>query len=131
MRTGVLFLVLLCGLRIQCCCGCGVGGSYISHSTPSLGSSICHRGNPKQTNKQTKKQKNITQSLLAASSQYSGYYLETSLVGSEVVLEKSPSLHMGSHLYSFWFLCLVLYGTQQAKKKLINDQHFKLPPTWK
>ena len=26
---------------IPCCCGCGVGGSSSSDSTPSLGTSIC------------------------------------------------------------------------------------------
>lgn len=55
--------------------------------------------------------------------------LEASLVGGgEVVLEKCLSVHMGSHLYFFLFLCLALCGTQPAKKSLLNNQHFRLPP---
>ena len=36
--------------RIPCCCGCGVASSYSSDSTPSLGTSICHRCGPKKKN---------------------------------------------------------------------------------
>ena len=45
-----------------------------------------------------------------------------------MVLEKCLSVHMGSHLYFFSFLCLALCGTQPAKKRLLNNQHFRLPP---
>ena len=42
-------------LRIWHCCGCGVDYSCSSDSTPSLGTSICHRCGPKK-----KKKKRIT-----------------------------------------------------------------------
>jgi len=42
--------------RIRCSWGCGVG-CHLDSSTPSLGTSICHRCNPKkQKQKQTNKQ---------------------------------------------------------------------------
>ena len=37
--------------QIQHCCGHGVGLSYISDSTPSLGTSMCHRCSPKKEKK--------------------------------------------------------------------------------
>ena len=33
----------LSGLRVQCCQGSGIGLSSSSDSTPSLGTSVCHR----------------------------------------------------------------------------------------
>ena len=41
--------------RIWCCCGCGVGSSCSSDSTPSLGASICHRWGSKKKKKKKKK----------------------------------------------------------------------------
>ena len=75
MRTRVLSLALLSGLRIQRCSelwcrwqtwllGSGVvvavvqAGSYSSHSTPSLGTSICHRcGRLKKKKEEEKEEK--------------------------------------------------------------------------
>ena len=54
MRMCVRSLVSISGLRVWCCCGCGIGSSDL---TPSLGTSICHVWGPKQTKEQTNKQK--------------------------------------------------------------------------
>ena len=39
---------------ILCCCGCGVGSSYSSDSTPSLGTSVCGEFGPKKEKKKKK-----------------------------------------------------------------------------
>ena len=44
-------MALLRGLRIQRCCSCGVGFSYSSSSTPSLGTSMCCREGLKKEKK--------------------------------------------------------------------------------
>ena len=46
----------LSGLRVQCCQGSGIGLSSSSDSTPSLGTSVCHRsGFKKKNNKERDK----------------------------------------------------------------------------
>ena len=69
MRTRVHSLALLSGLRIRNCCeqwcrlqvqlgpraAMAVTGSCSSDSTPSLGTSICHKCSPTKQNKQQKK----------------------------------------------------------------------------
>ena len=80
MRTQVQSLALLSGLRIWGCCelGCrsqawlrsGIAvavvqaGSCSFNSTPSLGTSICHRCGPKKMTK--KKKKNLSLPLLTS-----------------------------------------------------------------
>ena len=44
--------------QIRCCYGCGVGLSCSSNSTPSLGTSMCHRNSPKKKKKKVYKYKN-------------------------------------------------------------------------
>ena len=51
MRMQVLSLALLSGLRIQHYCGCGVGNSYNSDWTPSLGTYIYRGWGPKKAKK--------------------------------------------------------------------------------
>ena len=51
MRLQVRSLALLRGLRIWCCCGCGVGYRHSSDSTPSLGTSMCCGCGPKKQRK--------------------------------------------------------------------------------
>ena len=55
MRMQVQPLALLIGLRIPRCheLWCRLTAVTPSNSTPSLGTSICHRHGSKQTNKQT------------------------------------------------------------------------------
>ena len=74
MRMQVQSLAPLSGLRIRHCCGTGCrygsdptllwlwlwAGSYSSDSTPSLGTSICHRYDTKKQKKKKKKDKNTT-----------------------------------------------------------------------
>ena len=48
MKTQVLSLPSLSGLRIWCGCGCGLGCRGSFDSTPSLETSIGHRGSPKK-----------------------------------------------------------------------------------
>ena len=48
------------GLRIWCCCSCGVGCSFSLDSIPGLGTSLCHRYGRKKKRK-GKKKKNIYQ----------------------------------------------------------------------
>ena len=74
MRTQVRSLALLSGLSIRCCrelwcrsqmaawilccCGCGIGSSYSSDLTPSLGTAICCRCGPKKKKKKKQTKKN-------------------------------------------------------------------------
>ena len=43
------------GLRIQCCCGCGIGHSCSSDLPPTLGTSIWRRCSPKKIKRKKKK----------------------------------------------------------------------------
>ena len=42
----------------MCCCGCGTALSCSSDLTPSLGTSVCHRYDPKKKRKNKNKQEN-------------------------------------------------------------------------
>ena len=75
MRMWVPSLASHSGLRIQCCpelwcrsqmklrsrvaVAAAWAGGYSSDSTPSLGTSMCHRCGPKKTKRQKKKKKKI------------------------------------------------------------------------
>ena len=53
----------LSGLGIQHCCGCGVGRTCSSESTPSLGTSLCCGCGPKKEKKRKKKKKSAFNTL--------------------------------------------------------------------
>ena len=51
MRMEVQSLALISGLRILCCCGCGVGQQLQLLFNPYLGTYICCKYGPKRTKK--------------------------------------------------------------------------------
>ena len=67
MRMQVHSLALLSGLRILCCCGCGIDLSCSSDLIPILGTSICLSCSLKKKKKKKKKKKvilNLTEWLM-------------------------------------------------------------------